>query len=106
MDNPEELQPIVEEVLGKLKSSQPFQSTWDTAAFVVFLTFVGECALCLWPVSLPCQVPGGGPCLDTCPVPRHCVAPAAVCLYPLLLLPSSLLQIPSECQEGKIHGSG
>ncbi|XP_016016658.1 small integral membrane protein 22 isoform X2 [Rousettus aegyptiacus] len=54
MDNPEELQPIVEEVLGKLKSSQPFQSTWDTAAFVVFLTFVGTVLLLLLFVCIHC----------------------------------------------------
>lgn len=39
----QELEATAEEVLGRLKSHQLFQSEWDIAAFVVFLTFVGEC---------------------------------------------------------------
>lgn len=39
----QEFQATVEEVLGRLRSQQLFQSEWDIAAFVVFLTFVGEC---------------------------------------------------------------
>ena len=39
----QELQATAEEVLGRLRSRQLFQSEWDVAAFVVFLTFVGEC---------------------------------------------------------------
>ncbi|XP_030781129.1 small integral membrane protein 22 isoform X1 [Rhinopithecus roxellana] len=39
----EELETTVQEVLGRLKSHQFFQSTWDTAAFIIFLTFVGKC---------------------------------------------------------------
>lgn len=74
MDNLEELEPVAEEVLGKLKSRQPFQSKWDTAAFVIFLTFVGECGLCLWPVSLPRQVPGRGRAMS-----GHLSCPQALC---------------------------
>ena len=55
MDNLEELESTAEEVLGKLRSHKLFQSTWDTAAFIIFLLFLGECGLCLWPVSLTCQ---------------------------------------------------
>lgn len=39
----QELEATAEEVLGRLKSRQLFQSEWDIAAFAVFLTFVGEC---------------------------------------------------------------
>lgn len=87
--------------------------------------------LCLWPISLSGQAPGGGPCLDTCPTPRHYIAPAAaylpqLLLQPLLLLlpllplllpllppllpllppllPPPPLQIPdNECQAGESH---
>lgn len=38
-----ELEVTAQEVLGRLKSRHLFQSQWDTAAFVVFLIFVGEC---------------------------------------------------------------
>lgn len=54
MDNLEELEPVVEEVLGKLKISRPFQSKWDTAAFVIFLTFVGTVLLLLLFVCIHC----------------------------------------------------
>lgn len=53
MDNLEEVVRTAEEVLGKRKSHQLFQSKWDTAAFIIFLIFVGEYGLCLWPISLP-----------------------------------------------------
>lgn len=39
----QELEATAEEVLGRLRSRQLFQSEWDIAAFVVFLTFAGEC---------------------------------------------------------------
>lgn len=39
----QKLEATTEEVLGRLRSRQLFQSEWDIAAFVVFLTFVGEC---------------------------------------------------------------
>lgn len=42
-DLKQELEATAEEVLGRLKSHQLFQSEWDIAAFAVFLTFVGEC---------------------------------------------------------------
>uniref|UniRef100_A0A7N5KF19 Uncharacterized protein n=1 Tax=Ailuropoda melanoleuca TaxID=9646 RepID=A0A7N5KF19_AILME len=58
------LEATAQEVLGKLRSRELFQSTWDTAAFIIFLIFLGE----------------------------HRAAPAAACLYPLLLL--QLLQPP------------
>ncbi|KAK2492799.1 hypothetical protein MC885_015246 [Smutsia gigantea] len=48
----EELQTVAQEVLGKLKSRRPFQSEWDTAAFIFFLLFAGECGLGSW-------LPGG-----------------------------------------------
>ncbi|XP_039741214.1 small integral membrane protein 22 isoform X2 [Pteropus medius] len=54
MDNLEELEPVAEEVLGKLKSRQPFQSKWDTAAFVIFLTFVGTVLLLMLFVCIHC----------------------------------------------------
>lgn len=49
----EELQDTIQDVLGKLKSHQLFQSSWDTAAFAVFLVFVGEC-----PPPPPAPSPG------------------------------------------------
>ncbi|XP_006914238.1 small integral membrane protein 22 [Pteropus alecto] len=54
MDNLEELEPVAEEVLGKLKSRQPFQSKWDTAAFVIFLAFVGTVLLLMLFVCIHC----------------------------------------------------
>lgn len=58
----QELEATAEEVLGRLKSHQLFQSDWDIAAFVVFLTFVGECGSDrrLYPGV------GAGPHLDAC----------------------------------------
>lgn len=58
MDHLEELETTAGEVLGKLKTHQLFQSQWDTAAFIIFLIFLGECGLCIWPASLLCQAPG------------------------------------------------
>uniref|UniRef100_A0A4X2L6P0 Uncharacterized protein n=1 Tax=Vombatus ursinus TaxID=29139 RepID=A0A4X2L6P0_VOMUR len=40
--SPDELQETAQELLSRLKSRHLFQSEWDIAAFVVFLTFVGE----------------------------------------------------------------
>ncbi|XP_008567336.1 PREDICTED: small integral membrane protein 22 [Galeopterus variegatus] len=37
----EELEVTAQEVLGRLKSHQLFQSAWDTTAFIIFLTFMG-----------------------------------------------------------------
>ncbi|XP_074179259.1 small integral membrane protein 22 isoform X2 [Rhinolophus sinicus] len=45
MDNLEELESTAQEVLGRLKSRHLFQSQWDTAAFVIFLIFVGTVLL-------------------------------------------------------------
>ncbi|XP_011816732.1 PREDICTED: small integral membrane protein 22 isoform X2 [Colobus angolensis palliatus] len=50
----EELETTVQEVLGRLKSHQFFQSTWDTAAFIIFLTFVGTVLLLLLLVIAHC----------------------------------------------------
>ncbi|XP_013202621.1 small integral membrane protein 22 [Microtus ochrogaster] len=50
----QELEATAEEVLGRLKSHQLFQSDWDIAAFVVFLTFVGTVVLLLLLVVLHC----------------------------------------------------
>ncbi|XP_005391326.1 PREDICTED: small integral membrane protein 22 isoform X2 [Chinchilla lanigera] len=50
----EELEATAQEVLGRLKSRQLFQSEWDTAAFVVFLTFVGTVLLLLLLVIAHC----------------------------------------------------
>ncbi|XP_016043139.1 small integral membrane protein 22 [Erinaceus europaeus] len=50
----EELQDTVQDVLGKLKSRQLFQSSWDTAAFAVFLVFVGTVLLLMLLVLLHC----------------------------------------------------
>ncbi|XP_036999358.2 small integral membrane protein 22 [Artibeus jamaicensis] len=54
MDNLEELESTVAEVLGKLRSHQPFQSTWDTAAFIVLLLFLGTVLLLLLLACLHC----------------------------------------------------
>nr|XP_023413166.1 small integral membrane protein 22 [Loxodonta africana] len=55
----QELEATAQDVLGKLKSRQLFQSDWDTAAFVVFLIFVGECGHRLQPPSSLCPGPRG-----------------------------------------------
>ncbi|XP_006897532.1 PREDICTED: small integral membrane protein 22 [Elephantulus edwardii] len=49
-----ELEATVQDVLGKLKSRQPFQSEWDTAAFVIFLTFLGTVLFLLLLVFICC----------------------------------------------------
>ncbi|XP_054445118.1 small integral membrane protein 22 [Pteronotus mesoamericanus] len=54
MDNLEVLESTAEEVLGKLKSHKLFQSMWDTAAFVIFLTFLGTVLLLLLLALLHC----------------------------------------------------
>ncbi|XP_041532577.1 small integral membrane protein 22 isoform X2 [Microtus oregoni] len=61
----QELEATAEEVLGRLKSHQLFQSDWDIAAFVVFLTFVGTVVLLLLLVVLHCCC-----CCTTSPRPR------------------------------------
>ncbi|XP_072464289.1 small integral membrane protein 22 [Notamacropus eugenii] len=40
-----ELQETAQELLSRLKSRHLFQSEWDIAAFVVFLTFIGTVLL-------------------------------------------------------------
>ncbi|KAM7333003.1 small integral membrane protein 22 isoform X1 [Microtus pennsylvanicus] len=62
----QELEATAEEVLGRLKSHQLFQSDWDIAAFVVFLTFVGTVVLLLLLVVLHCCCC----CCTTSPRPR------------------------------------
>ncbi|XP_045045591.1 small integral membrane protein 22 isoform X2 [Desmodus rotundus] len=54
MDNLEELESTAEEVLGKLRSHKLFQSTWDTAAFIIFLLFLGTVLLLLLLACLHC----------------------------------------------------
>lgn len=56
----EELETTVQEVLGRLKSHQFFQSTWDTAAFIIFLIFVGKCGCSLGIPPAPCPGPWVG----------------------------------------------
>ncbi|XP_052052729.1 small integral membrane protein 22 isoform X2 [Apodemus sylvaticus] len=60
----DELQASAEDVLGRLKSRQLFQSEWDIAAFVVFLTFVGTVVLLLLLVVVHCC------CCCCCTSPR------------------------------------
>ncbi|XP_036054149.1 small integral membrane protein 22 isoform X1 [Onychomys torridus] len=50
----QELEATAEEVLGRLKSRQLFQSEWDVAAFVVFLIFVGTVVVLLLLVVIHC----------------------------------------------------
>ncbi|KAM5328083.1 small integral membrane protein 22 isoform 1-T4 [Glossophaga mutica] len=54
MDNLKELESTAEEVLGKLRSHRLFQSTWDTAAFIIFLLFLGTVLLLLLLACLHC----------------------------------------------------
>ncbi|EHB03529.1 hypothetical protein GW7_19977 [Heterocephalus glaber] len=61
----EELEVTAQEVLGRLKSRHLFQSEWDTAAFVVFLTFVGAVLFLLLLVIAHCC------CHCCCASPRH-----------------------------------
>ncbi|CAO2641926.1 Small integral membrane protein 22 [Lemmus lemmus] len=63
----QELEATAEEVLGRLKSHQLFQSEWDIAAFVVFLTFVGTVLLLLLLVVVHCCCCC---CCTTSPRPR------------------------------------
>lgn len=50
----QELEATAQEVLGRLKSHQLFQSEWDVAAFAVFLVFVGTVVLLLLLVVVHC----------------------------------------------------
>lgn len=54
MDSLEELESTAQEVLGRLKSRHLFQSQWDTAAFAIFLIFVGTVLLLLLLACLHC----------------------------------------------------
>ncbi|XP_027695473.1 small integral membrane protein 22 [Vombatus ursinus] len=49
-----ELQETAQELLSRLKSRHLFQSEWDIAAFVVFLTFVGTVLVLTLLVFLHC----------------------------------------------------
>lgn len=55
-DLDKELEATAQEVLGKLRSRELFQSTWDTAAFIIFLIFLGEFGLGPWPPPPPVLV--------------------------------------------------
>ncbi|XP_012503238.1 PREDICTED: small integral membrane protein 22 [Propithecus coquereli] len=61
----EELEATAQEVLGRLSSHQLFQSSWDTAAFIVFLTFVGTVLFLLLLVLAHCC------CSCCCSSPRQ-----------------------------------
>ncbi|XP_020012537.1 small integral membrane protein 22 isoform X2 [Castor canadensis] len=61
-----ELEVTAQEVLGRLKSRHLFQSQWDTAAFVVFLIFVGTVLFLLLLVIVHCCCC----CCCTSPKPR------------------------------------
>uniref|UniRef100_A0A8D2DKF4 Small integral membrane protein 22 n=1 Tax=Sciurus vulgaris TaxID=55149 RepID=A0A8D2DKF4_SCIVU len=50
----QELEVTAQKVLGRLKSHRLFQSEWDTAAFVVFLIFVGTVLFLLLLVTAHC----------------------------------------------------
>uniref|UniRef100_A0A8C9AVA7 Small integral membrane protein 22 n=1 Tax=Prolemur simus TaxID=1328070 RepID=A0A8C9AVA7_PROSS len=50
----EELEATAQEVLGKIRSHQLFQSSWDTAAFIIFLTFIGTVLVLLLLVLAHC----------------------------------------------------
>ncbi|KAM8961669.1 small integral membrane protein 22 [Pelodytes ibericus] len=50
----DQLQDQWNDVLGKMKSKQPFQSDWDIAAFVVFFTFIGLILLLILLVLIKC----------------------------------------------------
>ncbi|XP_040491307.1 small integral membrane protein 22 isoform X1 [Ursus maritimus] len=53
-DLDKELEATAQEVLGKLRSRELFQSTWDTAAFIIFLIFLGTVLLLLLLVCIHC----------------------------------------------------
>ncbi|XP_047694198.1 small integral membrane protein 22 isoform X2 [Prionailurus viverrinus] len=53
-DLEKELETTAQEVLGKLRSRQLFQSRWDTAAFIIFLIFLGTVLLLLLLVCIHC----------------------------------------------------
>ncbi|XP_032316206.1 small integral membrane protein 22 isoform X1 [Camelus ferus] len=56
-DLKQELNATVQQVLGKLRSGQLFQSKWDTAAFLIFLIFLGIVLLLLLLVCFHCCCP-------------------------------------------------
>lgn len=59
------LEVTAEEVLGRLRSRQLFQSEWDIAALVVFLTFAGTVVVLLFLVVVHCCC-----CCCCCTSPR------------------------------------
>lgn len=93
----QELEATAEEVLGRLKSRQLFQSEWDIAAFAVFLTFVGECGS--RSKALPWCWGRGHIWMPLCLVSRHCGVAAVAGCCPLLLL--LLLQHLPQAPEGE-----
>lgn len=72
----EEMEATAQDVLGRLQSRQLFQSGWDTAAFIVFLTFIGEYGLgfgpFLWTSTLYSPFPPGTVLLLMLLVIVHC----------------------------------
>ncbi|XP_014585650.1 small integral membrane protein 22 isoform X1 [Equus przewalskii] len=50
----EDLETTAQEVLGKLRSRQPFQSKWDTAAFIILLVFISAVLLLLLLAGIHC----------------------------------------------------
>ncbi|XP_006874956.1 PREDICTED: small integral membrane protein 22 [Chrysochloris asiatica] len=65
-----ELEATAQEVLGRLQSRQLFQSPWDTAAFVVFFTFVGTVLVLLLLVIVRCCCCCNSPRSQVSPVKR------------------------------------
>lgn len=92
----QELKATAQEVLGRLKSHQLFQSEWDVAAFAVFLVFVGECGS--WSQALPWCRGRGHIWMPVGLVPRHCGVVAVTGCHSLLLL---LLQPLPQAAEGE-----
>ncbi|XP_049624834.1 small integral membrane protein 22 [Suncus etruscus] len=60
-----DLEATANDLLGRLKSKQLFQSSWDTAAFVIFFTFIGMVLLLLLLVLIHCC------CCCCCHSPRY-----------------------------------
>ncbi|XP_032253560.1 small integral membrane protein 22 isoform X2 [Halichoerus grypus] len=54
MDLAKDLETTAQEVLGKLRSHELFQSNWDTAAFIIFLIFLGTVLLLMLLVCTHC----------------------------------------------------
>ncbi|XP_028905197.1 small integral membrane protein 22 [Ornithorhynchus anatinus] len=83
----EELREEAEELLDHLRRKQPFQSDWDTAAFVVIFAFIGTVLLLTALAFLHCCCCCSCCCLGPTGATRHRAQRAKVGVDNLGMIP-------------------